>query len=113
VVVCIKCYQHKLRCDPGEHCRNCAAVGRVYKRAMCKDYENGTCRRASCLRAHRKDEQVYRNIVQAGHMPRTDPSNPLKPTVKRQRKDDDDDNGNGGLKNSRVGGIGTSLALQY
>jgi hypothetical protein len=54
----------------------------------------------------------YRNIVQAGHMPRTDPSKPLKPT-KRQRKDDDDDNGSGGLKNSRVGGIGTSLALQY
>ncbi|KAI4639666.1 hypothetical protein J4E93_009020 [Alternaria ventricosa] len=112
VIVCIDCYQHKLRCDPGEPCNNCANSNRVCKRAKCRDYETGQCKRVSCLRAHRQDEEWYENIVRAGHVPRTDPSKPIMPRKRprsfRYRKDDDDKMGGDG-----GGGGGTGLALRY
>ncbi|KAI4615714.1 hypothetical protein J4E80_006130 [Alternaria sp. BMP 0032] len=111
VIVCIDCYQHKLRCDPGEPCNNCFNSNRVCKRAKCRDYETGQCKRVSCLRAHRQDEEWYENIVRAGHVPRTDPSKPIMPRKRprsfRYRKDDDDKKGGSG------GSGGTGLALRY
>ena len=72
------------------------------KRAKCNDYEPGTCKRDSCLRAHRKDEEIYKNIVRAGHVPRTDPSKPRIPKAKKQRKGDDDDDDDPRSGGSRI-----------
>ncbi|KAI4704497.1 hypothetical protein J4E81_001563 [Alternaria sp. BMP 2799] len=119
VIVCIHCYSLKLRCDSGEPCNNCATFKRLCKRAKCKDYETGECKRASCLRAHREDEEVYDNIVRTGHIARVDPSKPAKPKPKRRRafrckKNDDDKKGGSGDSDGGGGGsTSTRVPLHY
>lgn len=66
VIVCVRCYQLTLRCDPGEPCKNCGDE-HICERAKCENFEAGTCRRMHCLRAHEDDKDRYKNLVDAGH----------------------------------------------
>ena len=94
-IVCIRCYEWNLHCDPGEPCENCRAAGRKCKRSKCKNYETGTCKLAYCQRAHQEDEQSYKNIVHAGHVSKMDSSKPVLPQLKRLKRGDDGE-GKGG-----------------
>jgi hypothetical protein len=85
--VCIGCYINKRRCDPVEPCRACVDNGILCKRARCGDYRADTCNRQSCLRAHEKDEVMYKNLVWAGHVSRKK----AKSESKRDKRQDDGD----------------------
>jgi hypothetical protein len=80
------------------------------RRSKCNDHKTGTCKRASCLKSHRKDEEVYNTIVRASHILKADPSKPMMPKAKKQRKNNDDEN-EGGAGNSRSSGTSTGIAL--
>jgi hypothetical protein len=56
------------------------------------------------------DEEVYQNIVFAGHVPRTDPSKPFLPKVKKSKRNNVD-NEKPGSKKPRGGGTSAALAL--
>lgn len=109
IVVCIQCYRCNLRCDAGEPCQNCVRTNHSCKRAKCRNYKSGTCRRRqTCLRAHQEDEQRYKNIVFAGRVSKVAELKskkksggrwPSKNNVQRPDDEDTDD----GDEHARIG----------
>ncbi|KAF2445241.1 hypothetical protein P171DRAFT_485302 [Karstenula rhodostoma CBS 690.94] len=91
--VCIQCYVHNRRCDPGVICNSCFQDGKACKRAACKYYADGLCLVQQCTKAHEKDEAAYGDqIVEAGHVQK------LRDEKDQWNHGYDSDDGDGGVE---------------
>jgi len=94
-VTCIMCYTNGRTCDGQEPCSECVRTQSKCKRAKCRDYKAGTCKRQGCTRAHEGDEARYKKLVRAGHVTR-------KGNVTAKKDDDDDEDDASGSSSGRA-----------